>query len=118
MRWWSPIITESTLIDWSSASSGTRSFDLPGVQIHEIATIVFVSTNIEGDLDRISLREPVSERGLLFNTLKLDCLWVFSVFDFNDKLSLGESARKGLDFVNHLDGAFQFKTLGHTEKCF
>lgn len=105
-------VFESTRI--GGGSTTTRSLDFPGVEIDVVAAVVFVSADIEGDFDRIAFRKAVGERGLFFHALELDRLRILSVFHLDDEFPLRESTREGLHFTDHLDGAFQFKTLAHT----
>lgn len=108
-RWF---VASETGIRWWGRSSA-RFLELPGIEIHVVFTVVLVAADVKTHLHRVTFGEAIGQRGLLFDALKFDRLGIFPVFDFNDELALGKSAREGLHFTDDLDGPFYLKTLSH-----
>ena len=97
----------------SGSVSTAKLLQLPGIEVHIVATVVFISPNIKGYLYLVIGIESVSQGSFLLNTLKFDHLRIVSIRHFHDEFPLRESAREGLNFIHNFEGAFQFEIFSH-----
>lgn len=98
--WWRIIGGRSLSITTSAGR-----FDFPGVEVHVVAPLVFVSANIESYFEFIADTVSIELVDFIADAFKFHHLGVFAVGDFDHEFTFGEAAREGLQIFENLEGA-------------
>jgi len=85
--------------------SRTSSFDLPGIQIDEVAALILAATEVEGDFYFLALFQLVDHFDLLFNALQADILRVFVGLSGDDEFAHVKATAKSFLFEDLFYGS-------------
>ena len=91
-----------------SAAAGLT-LDLPGVEVDVIATFVFVSADIKGDLELVAEAVVVQLVNFIADDFEFYHLRVVAIGDFDDEFTFGESACECLRIFEDFKDAGEFK---------
>lgn len=82
--------------------------DFPAVEVDVVFAVVFVSADVEADVDGLAYCELVKEGAFVFYDLEFDVLWPLGVASGDDKFTFRESRAKCLDVIDDFNGALCF----------
>lgn len=74
--------------------------DFPASEVHIILAVVFITADVEADVDILADIELIKRRALVFDDFEFDVLRVFVMSRSDNEFPFGKSASERLSFTD------------------